>query len=128
VKSVVMIAHHFPPDASAGSYRPLRFVRHLPDFGWQPTVIAENPHHYDIYDPGLLDQVPKSIEVVRVRNPDPWKAFQERRVSGFQQSIATKTPESALQVYAAQARPLRSLARKSVRRLESAPMISERVG
>jgi len=119
VKSVVMIAHHFPPDASAGSYRPLRFVRHLPNYGWRPIVITENPQHYDIYDPGLLDQVPKEPEIIRVRNPDPWKAIQERRAGRFQQTIATKSTESALEVFAAHERPLRTFARKTVRRLES---------
>jgi hypothetical protein len=40
MKSVVMIAYFFPPEGNVGSYRPLRFARHLPFFGWQPTVIS----------------------------------------------------------------------------------------
>ena len=37
MKSVLMIAYYFPPDGSAGVYRPLRFVRHLAARGWQPS-------------------------------------------------------------------------------------------
>ena len=43
MKSVVMIVHEFPPEGSAGVYRPLRFVRHLPSEGWRPVVIAGDP-------------------------------------------------------------------------------------
>jgi hypothetical protein len=113
-----MIAHHFPPDCSAGTFRPLRFVRHLPSLGWQPIVIADDPLNYDLYDPGLLDLVPPSTEVVRVRNPDPWKAFQERRTGRFQQNVATMSQDTVLRVYASHHRPLRSLLREAVRKLE----------
>jgi len=114
-----MIAYHFPSDGSVGSYRPLRFVRNLPAFGWQPIVVTDNPRNYDIYDPGLLEQVPKSTEILRVRNPDPWKAIQERRAGTFQKSITSMSSEAAVRVYAAQERPLRSMAREAVRNLES---------
>jgi len=119
VKSVVMIAHCFPPDCSAGTFRPLRFVRHLPKFGWQPTVIADKPSHYDNYDPGLLDLVPKSIQIVRVPNPDPWKALQEKRAGRLQQTIATKDTEAIQQIQASHERPLRSMVRGAIRNLES---------
>ena len=36
-----MVAYHFPPLAgSSGIQRTLRFVQHLPRFGWQPTVLT----------------------------------------------------------------------------------------
>ena len=47
MKSVVMIAYNFPPDGEAGTYRSLRFVRHLPHAGWQPTVIAAQKTRYE---------------------------------------------------------------------------------
>jgi len=94
-------------------------VRHLPSYGWQPTVIADKPTHYDNYDPGLLDLVPESTSIVRVPNPDPWKAFLDKRAGQLQQTIATMDTESVQQIYAEQKRPLRSLAREAIRNLES---------
>ena len=39
MKRILMIAYHFPPlTGSSGIQRTLRFVQHLPAFGWQPSV------------------------------------------------------------------------------------------
>jgi len=76
---MVMIAYNFPPDGSAGVYRPLRFLRHLPGSGWHPTVVAADNRHQGRYDPGLLSLVPDQIEVVRVSGEDTWQRFQAWR-------------------------------------------------
>src|SRR5215470_9252779 len=89
MKSVVMIAYVFPPEGSAGTYRPLRFVRHLPSHGWRPVVIAEKTQYYERYDPQLLDLLPSGVEIVRVPNPDLWKAIQERRTQKSRQKISS---------------------------------------
>src|SRR5207244_9803580 len=73
--SVLMIAYGLPPEGNAGVYRSLRFVRHLPSFGWQPTIITLDTDAFERYDPSLLSQVPKEVEVIRVRNLDPWQGI-----------------------------------------------------
>jgi len=40
VKRLLVIANPFPPLASAGTARVLRFLRHLPDHGWEATVLT----------------------------------------------------------------------------------------
>ena len=79
MKSVVMIAYDFPPEGNAGAFRPLRFVRHLPSVDWQPTVMTTETDFYERYDPSLLSLVPRDIEIIRVRNHDPWQAFRAKR-------------------------------------------------
>lgn len=74
-----MIAYGFPPEGNAGSYRPLRFVRQLPSFGWMPTVISAIPNQYERYDPALLSMVPEEVGVVRVKAGDLWQAVQAWR-------------------------------------------------
>ena len=78
-------------------------------------MIADNPTHYDNYDPGLLDLVPKSTTVVRVRNPDPWRAFQEKRAASYRQTVASMNTETVMQVHAEHERPLRTFVRGAVR-------------
>ena len=79
MKNVVMIAYGFPPEGNAGAYRPLRFVRQLPKFGWMPTVISAIPNQYERYDPALLRMIPKEVEVVRINAGDLWQTFQAWR-------------------------------------------------
>lgn len=40
VNRLLYIANPFPPKASAGNARHLRFLHHLPEFGWEPTVLT----------------------------------------------------------------------------------------
>ncbi len=54
-----MIAYHFPPlQGSSGIQRTLRFVQHLPKFGWEPLVLTANERAYEKTSPDQLGDVP----------------------------------------------------------------------
>jgi len=74
-----MIAYAFPPEGAAGVFRPLRFIRYLPNSGWRGHVIACEGYHYERYDPALLNLVPEETEAVRIPVGDSWQAFQAWR-------------------------------------------------
>jgi glycosyltransferase involved in cell wall biosynthesis len=95
MNTVVMIAYFFPPEGSAGSYRPLRFVRHLPRVGWKAKVISAVPSQYERYDPKLLEMIPRETEVIRVKGYDLWQAFQSWRSRRIQKKQSTN-PEEGL--------------------------------
>jgi glycosyltransferase involved in cell wall biosynthesis len=40
MKRLLLIAYYFPPDGGGGTQRPAKFCKYLPDFGWQPIVVA----------------------------------------------------------------------------------------
>jgi glycosyl transferase family 4 len=42
IRRVLIIAYHVPPDPLA-ALRPLSLARHLPSFGWKPTILANGP-------------------------------------------------------------------------------------
>lgn len=66
MKRVLMIAYHFPPLAgSSGIQRTLRFVQHLPDFGWEPLVLTADPKAYESTSDDLLAEVPEGTVVRR---------------------------------------------------------------
>jgi glycosyltransferase involved in cell wall biosynthesis len=59
---LLVIANPYPPMASAGTTRLVRFLRHLPDEGWQATVVAPRAAGPAAEPPG--------VRVVRA--PVPW--------------------------------------------------------
>jgi glycosyltransferase involved in cell wall biosynthesis len=66
MKCVLMIAYHFPPLAgSSGVQRTLRFVQHLPQFGWQPLVLSAQPRAYERVADDLQEEVPRDTIVRR---------------------------------------------------------------
>lgn len=61
-----MIAYHFPPLAgSSGIQRTLRFVRYLPEFGWQPLILTAHPRAYERTSTDQLTDVDPSVPVTR---------------------------------------------------------------
>jgi hypothetical protein len=118
MKSVLMIAYYFPPDGSAGVYRPLRFVRHLPARGWQPSVVTANGNGYARYDPQLMELVPKDVEIVPVSGDDIWQTIQAKRARRVKKRMAGSA-ENAAKLQRAHVRPARSLLRKVVHTAEA---------
>jgi len=113
-----MIAYYFPPEGNAGAYRPLRFVRHLPSFGWHPSVVTLETETYERYDPALLEQIPDGVEVSRVPNRDPWQALLTRRAQRVQENLAKASREQTAHVLSAQ-NPIRSRLRDLSRSIEA---------
>ena len=68
-RSVLMLSYPFPPAASAAVFRTLRFVKYLPEFGWQPLVLT--PRVDAVYpitvDESLEAMVPPGAIVERTR-------------------------------------------------------------
>ena len=63
---LLMIAYHFPPLAgSSGIQRTLRFVRHLPKFGWEPLVLSADPRAYERTSDDLMGDIPPGVIVRR---------------------------------------------------------------
>ena len=61
-----MIAYHFPPLAgSSGIQRTLRFVQHLPELGWLPSVLTCHPRAYERVSSDLAGDVPTATRVHR---------------------------------------------------------------
>ena len=66
MRRVLMVAYHFPPLAgSSGIQRTLRFVQHLPKFGWEPIVLTASAHAYERTSEDLMGDVPPQTVVER---------------------------------------------------------------
>lgn len=60
-----MLAYAFPPLGGAGVQRTLKFVKYLPEQGWDPTVVSVRWSPYQMRDPSLSDEVPPGVRVLR---------------------------------------------------------------
>src|SRR3954454_6208436 len=49
MRRILVVAYYFPPIGGIGSIRLARFAEHLPEFGWNATVLAPQatPHPTD---------------------------------------------------------------------------------
>jgi hypothetical protein len=74
-KSILMLCYRFPP-LIGSSFRHVNFVKKLPHFGWEPTVISVKDI-YSKWNKGheLLEDLKKSIKIYRTGSLDPYRLY-----------------------------------------------------
>lgn len=71
-RKVLVIAYYFPPMGYSGVQRTAKFVKYMPDFGWEPTVLTIQPKYYYAFDNYLLKEIEnRGIRVIRTGTKDP---------------------------------------------------------
>lgn len=75
MKRCLFITHSFPPLGTAGVQRAVQFVRHLPSFGWMPTVLTVKDDPTYQKDHSLSPLVPPSVRVIRAPMLSPLLLF-----------------------------------------------------
>ena len=68
---VLCISYHFPPVGGAGVQRPVKFVKYLREFGWEPTVLAAANPSVPVFDASLLRDLPADLRMVHARTWEP---------------------------------------------------------
>jgi len=85
-KRVLMLEYYFPPIGGAGAQRSLKLARYLPELGYAVTVITgagSAGGRWSPPDESLLAELPESIEIHRLGDPEPelggrWRSRIER--------------------------------------------------
>jgi glycosyltransferase involved in cell wall biosynthesis len=74
-----MLGYFFPPSKAAGTFRTLRFVRDLSQFGWRPRILTVQESAYPAgdLDPHLLHKVPNEVPVHRSAAPPLHRWFKQ---------------------------------------------------
>jgi hypothetical protein len=66
MKRVVLVAPEFPPSNTAGAHRPRLLAKHLPAYGWTPTVLTIRRDQIEVpLDPQVEQLLDPGLEVVR---------------------------------------------------------------
>jgi glycosyltransferase involved in cell wall biosynthesis len=70
MKRVLIITYYWPPSGGAGVQRWLKFVKYLPQYGWEPVVIVPDPDRatYPARDLSLAGETNSSIHVIQTRD------------------------------------------------------------
>lgn len=71
MKKVLIIAYNFPPVGGAGVQRPVKFVKYLRHFGWEPVVLTVSNPSVPIQDVAMLKDVPEGVVIYRALSLEP---------------------------------------------------------
>lgn len=77
MKKVLIITYYWPPAGGAGVQRVLKFVKYLPQFGWEPVVLTvENPDS-PVEDFSLMDDIPIECKVYKTKSLEPFNLYKK---------------------------------------------------
>jgi glycosyltransferase involved in cell wall biosynthesis len=77
VKKILIVTYYWPPSGGAGVQRWLKFVKYLPEFGYEPIVLTvrEENASYAQSDPSLLKEVDPAVKIVRTPSFEPYSLY-----------------------------------------------------
>ncbi len=80
LRRLLVVAYYFPPMGLSGVQRVAKFIKYLPEHGWQPTVLTIEPAGYFAYDTTLLHEVKRAgVTICRTGSWDPTRFFRRHQ-------------------------------------------------
>ncbi|RIV45912.1 glycosyltransferase [Flagellimonas pelagia] len=81
MQRILVIAYYWPPAGGPGVQRWLKFVKYLPEFGYEPLIyVPENPS-YPITDRNLEKEIPTTVQILKqpIKEPYGWAALLSKK-------------------------------------------------
>ncbi len=72
MKKVLFITFYWPPSGKASLHWPMKIIKHLPKFGWQPVVLTVKEDTFSAKDESLLSEIDPNLEVIKTDHLDPF--------------------------------------------------------
>ena len=70
-KQILFISHMFPPQGGPGVQRSVKFVKYLPQFGWDSVVLTPRCTTWSQRDETLLKDIPPGTTVMKTYTAEP---------------------------------------------------------
>ena len=77
MKTILVIAYHFPPGGGPGVQRVLKHITYLRETGWHPMVLTVENGDFPARDESLLAKIPLDVTVVRVPILEPYDLYRK---------------------------------------------------
>jgi glycosyltransferase involved in cell wall biosynthesis len=74
-RTALIFAYYWPPASGPGVQRWLKFVKFLPEFGWDAIVVTPEHGSYPSTDPSLVQDVPSDTQVFKTNTLEPFRLF-----------------------------------------------------
>jgi len=77
MKKVLIITYYWPPMGGGGVQRWLKTTKYLREYGWEPVIFTTKNGEASVVDEGMLKQIPKGIETLRVPIWEPFGLYKK---------------------------------------------------
>ncbi len=77
MKKVLVLSFFWPPSGKASLHWPLKMVKFLPEYGWQPSVLTVKEDTFTAPDNSLLKEVSPDLPVYKTGFLDPFDLYRK---------------------------------------------------
>jgi len=77
MKKVLVITYYWPPSGGGGVQRWLKFVKYLPEFGWEPIVLTPEQQNAPALDESLSKDISRDLKVIRTPIWEPYSLYRK---------------------------------------------------
>lgn len=77
MKKVLFITYYWPPSGKASLHWPLKIIKHLPHFGWQPLVLTVDEDTFSQRDETFINDIPSQVKVIRGKAYEPFDFYKK---------------------------------------------------
>lgn len=96
IRRALVVAYVFPPSGGAGVQRVTKFVKYLPQFGWDCSVLTVSNPSVPLRDESMLAEIPESTVIRKAKTYEPGYAFKNAVSASSAQNTGRKGLKSAL--------------------------------
>lgn len=75
MKKVLVISYYWPPAGGISIIRPLKLIKYLKEYGWEPVLCTADNPHYPIEDDAAFREVPEDLEIIKVPIREPYEIY-----------------------------------------------------
>jgi glycosyltransferase involved in cell wall biosynthesis len=77
MNKLLFITYFWPPSGKATLHWPLKIIKHLPEFNWQPSVLTAEESTISYKDDSLLNQIPTDLRVFKAKSVEPFEIYKK---------------------------------------------------
>jgi len=90
-RRVLFVAYLFPPVGGVGVHRVTKFVKYLPQFGWESSVLTVSNPSVPLLDDSLLRDIPSSTVIRKAKTLEPGYALKSAVSGGKDAGVASQS-------------------------------------
>ncbi|MCH8032867.1 MAG: glycosyltransferase [Bacteroidetes bacterium] len=77
MKKVLFVTYYWPPSGKASLHWPLKIVKYLPKYGWQPSVLTVEEDTFSQQDETLSEDISPELKVIRTKSYEPFNIYKK---------------------------------------------------
>ena len=75
MKKVLFLTYYWPPSGKASLHWPLKMIKYLPQFGWQPAVLTVEDESFMQKDESMEKEIDSSLVVLKTPSIEPFEFY-----------------------------------------------------